>query len=61
MILPIPTIKEQLKCRKMKELKTLAKDMGIRPKKLNKQQLINRIHDVTPDGKITRKRKKKKK
>ena len=53
--------KEQLKCRKMKELKTIAKDMGIRPKKLNKQQLVNRIDDGKPDGKITRKRKKKKK
>ena len=51
--------KEQLKCRTMKELKTITKDMRIRPKKLNKQQLVNRIYDGKPDGKITRKRKKK--
>ena len=51
--------KEQLKCRTMKELKTIAKDMKIRPKKLNKRQLVDRIDDGKPDGKITRRRKKK--
>ena len=51
--------KEQLKCRTMKELKSIAKDMKIRPKKLNKRQLVDRIDDGKPDGKITRKRKKK--
>ena len=61
MVIPSLTKKEQLKCRTMKELKTIAKDMRIRPKKLNKQQLVNRIDDGKPDGKITRKRKKKRK
>ena len=51
--------KEQLKCRTMKELKSIAKDMKIRPKKLNKRQLVDRIDDGKPDGKITRRRKRK--
>ena len=59
MVIPPLTTKEQLKCRKMKELKSIAKDMKIRPKKLNKRQLVDRIDDGKPDGKITRRRKKK--
>ena len=59
MKIPSLSKKEQLKCRSMKELKTIAKDMRIRPRKLNKTELAYRISIGKPDEKITRKRKKK--
>ena len=59
MKIPSLSKKEQLKCRSMKELKTIAKDMRIRPRKLNKAELAYRISIGKPDEKITRKRKKK--
>ena len=55
------THKEQLAGRKVKELRKIAREMGIRPEKLRKQQLVNRIDNIVPDLKPIRKRKNKKK
>ena len=59
MVIPTLTKREQLNCRTMEDLKNIAKDMRIRPRKLNKAELAYRISIGKPDEKITRKRKKK--
>ena len=40
-------LRDQLTCHKVKELKPLAREKGITPGKLRKDQLVNRIFNKT--------------
>ena len=43
------TVRQQLNCHQMKDLKPFAKDMGIKPGKLRKGELVNAIMRKSPD------------